>query len=65
MKAAQTAAPTQGQTAHAEPITMRKRIGSTLYRVNIHFSESSTETMDDKILRLIKRDIESGKRAGL
>ncbi len=65
MKTVHTAATTQGRSPVAEPITMRKRIGSTLYKVNIHFCDNTAETMDDKILRLIKRDIESGKRAGL
>ncbi len=46
-------------------ITIQKRIGSTLYRVNIQFCETGTETMDDKILRLIKRELRSGKAAGL
>lgn len=33
-----------------------RRIGSTTYRVNIHFSETSKENMQDKMLRLIKND---------
>lgn len=33
-----------------------KRLGSTNYRVRVHFSKTSRETMNDKILRLIKND---------
>ena len=40
--------------------TMRKIIGGTTYIVTAHFSETSKETMSDKICRMIKRDIESG-----
>lgn len=33
-----------------------KRIGSTNYRVSVHFSKTSRETMNDKILRLMKNE---------
>jgi hypothetical protein len=42
----------------------RKRIGSTNYSVSVHFSKTSKETIDDKILRLIKNEAASGKTAG-
>jgi len=38
-----------------------KRIGSTNYRVNVHFSKTGTETMNDKIIRLIKNETVNGK----
>ena len=38
------------------PVLVRK-IGKTTYMVGIHFSQTSKETMDDKVLRLIKNDI--------
>ena len=37
---------------------MRKRIGSTTYLVNVHFSDTGTETANDKILRIIKNSEE-------
>jgi hypothetical protein len=37
----------------AEPLKLLKRIGSTVYSVNVRFSETSKETLEDKILRLI------------
>lgn len=33
-----------------------KRIGSTNYRVRVHFSSTSRETMNDKILRLVRNE---------
>ena len=35
-----------------------KKIGRTTYVVRVHFSKTSTETMSDKIKRLIKREIQ-------
>jgi hypothetical protein len=54
-------------TAKTEPPresgVFTKRIGSTNYRVSVHFSKTSRETMNDKIMRIIKNDA-SGKAAG-
>lgn len=33
-----------------------KRIGSTTYRVSVHFSDTSRETVNDKILRLVRNE---------
>ena len=46
-----------------KPVTMIKRIGSTTYQVSVHFSKTSTETISDKISRLIKNEADSGKAA--
>lgn len=51
---------TEPQEAEQSVPTMRKTIGGTAYIVTAHFSETSKETMSDKICRMIKRDIESG-----
>ena len=40
----------------AESSVFTKRIGSTNYRVSVHFSKTSRETMNDKILRLMKNE---------
>jgi hypothetical protein len=50
------AAKTSRLTAESEPLKLLKRIGSTMYDVNVHFSKSSKETLDDKIFRLIQRE---------
>lgn len=34
-----------------------KKIGRTTYRVHIHFSTTSTETMSDKIKRMLKNEV--------
>lgn len=41
----------------AEPVKLLKRIGSTTYEVSVHFSNTSSETLEDKILRLIEREV--------
>ncbi len=38
------------------PLRLTKRIGQTTYRVNVHFSKTSKETMSDKIVRLIQNE---------
>jgi len=49
---------THGKTTYIEPAaTLRKRIGSTIYVVSVHFSKTSKETMEDKIFRLIEREV--------
>ena len=39
-----------------KPLHITKRIGSTTYKVSVHFSRTSRETMGDKLIRLIERD---------
>ena len=51
------AARTQSSYAHAEPLKLTKRIGSTTYTVSVHFSQTSKETVEDKLLRLMERDV--------
>jgi len=36
---------------------LRKRIGSTVYEVNCYFNPDAKETIDDKILRLVRNDL--------
>ncbi|MDR0325126.1 MAG: transposon-encoded TnpW family protein [Oscillospiraceae bacterium] len=40
----------------AEPMKFVQRLGSTTYKISVHFSETSKETMGDKILRLIRNE---------
>ena len=40
-----------------KPINIQKRIGSTVYVVNAYLNQNTKETMNDKILRLIKNDL--------
>lgn len=42
-----------------EPL-LKTTIGKITYLVGVHFNENSTETMADKIDRMIRRDVQSG-----
>jgi hypothetical protein len=37
-----------------KPFKIRKRIGYTAYEVEVYFNPASRETLDDKILRLVR-----------
>ena len=41
----------------SEPLKLLKRIGSTVYTVSIHFCEGDSEKLEDKVLRLIEREV--------
>jgi hypothetical protein len=53
----ETTAATTSRIAESEPLILRKRIGPTLYEVSVRFSQTSRETMQDKLLRLIEREV--------
>ena len=40
-----------------EPVKLQKRIGSATYIVNVRVSDSATETMEQKLLRIIEREV--------
>ena len=40
--------------------TLTRRIGQTTYKVRVFFREDEAETMEDKILRLIRNDSVTG-----
>jgi hypothetical protein len=42
-----------------EPINLQKRIGSTTFVVSVRFSQTSDETIEDKILRFIEREAQN------
>jgi hypothetical protein len=54
---AQNGAATTVRNAEREPLMLEKRIGSTTFVVSVRFSQSSRETMQDKILRLIESEV--------
>ena len=35
---------------------LTRRIGSTTYKIKVHFSETGRETMEEKILRLVREE---------
>jgi hypothetical protein len=44
-------------SAEREPLMLKKRIGSTDFIINVRFSQTSAETLEDKILRLIESEM--------
>lgn len=43
-----------------------RRIGSTTYKVKVFFKDDKTETMQDKILRMIRSEaLENGSECGI
>ena len=53
---------TEGGNAPPAPDAIRppdlvKTIGKTTYRVRVHFSETSRETMSDKIKRMLRNEV--------
>ena len=54
----QTVLTSEGKTrTGAKAADFKKRIGSTVYAVSVHFSRTSTETIEDKILKLIESEV--------
>jgi len=53
------AATTRGRNAHAEPVKLLRRIGSTTVEITVHFSNKSQETLEDKLLRMIEREADN------
>ncbi len=40
-----------------DTLVSRKRIGATTYLVSVRFSGKATETLEDKVIRLINREV--------
>lgn len=40
---------------YVHPISFEREIGGTVYTVNAHFSDSATETVDEKTNRILNR----------
>ena len=53
----QTADTTPARASEDAPALVKK-IGRTTYVVSVHFSKTSTETMSDKIKRMLKNEIQ-------
>ena len=43
-------------TAIENPRRIKRKIGMTTYEVSLYFSKTSTESMSDKVMRLLKND---------
>ena len=42
---------------YSHPISFEREIGGTIYAVNVHFSESATETTEGKVNRILTQNI--------
>jgi hypothetical protein len=42
---------------HAEPLNVQRRIGSTVYEIEVYVKTSAAETIEEKIMRLIRNDL--------
>ena len=56
MRIENTPRTTTVQPVQNAPALVRK-IGKTTYKVRVHFSTTSTETMSDKIKRMLKNEV--------
>ena len=52
----------EGDYIRAEPLNVRKRIGSTVYDVEIYVRKDKGETVEDKVMRLIRNDLNPASR---
>lgn len=47
-------------------IILTKRIGTTTYKVNVHFNQNATETMEEKFIRVISHyPLANGENCGI
>jgi len=58
----------QRENINAQPGRFTHRIGSTVYDVNVSFDTAKTESLEDKILRMmkceLKRELKNGANRG-
>lgn len=47
------------ETTQQEPVLIMQSNGTT-FLIGLHFSETSKETLEDKIKKLIRKDVENG-----
>jgi hypothetical protein len=45
------------RNAEREPAILQKRVGSTTDVVSVRFSQTSRETLQDKVLRMIESEV--------
>jgi hypothetical protein len=57
LKGASTIKTTDNATPSAQQPTLTRQIGSTTYIVSICFSQTSAETIEGKILRMLERGV--------
>jgi hypothetical protein len=50
--------------AHAAPLDASRRIGSTVYELEVYVKKDAGETIEEKIMRLIKNDLNPAPGCG-
>ena len=53
-----------GATAPTAQSYFSRKIGNTTFVVSVAFNEKATDSIDDKILRLVASDIQQGQEVG-
>ena len=48
-----------------EPFVSYKRIVSTTFKVGIYFNEEAKEQLDDKVLRMLKNDLQYPSKSAI
>ena len=48
------------RNGYAGPFTIRKRIGATMYEVAVYFSRENRESLEDKIIRMVRNEALNG-----
>ncbi|GHV11581.1 hypothetical protein FACS1894219_02950 [Clostridia bacterium] len=52
-------------TNHPEPIAFKHKIGSTLFEVNVRFDKAGKESLEEKILRMMRNDLKNGGKCAI
>ena len=52
----------QTNTIEHTPPCLQQKIGKTRYLIEVHFSDTSTQSIADKLKRVILHDLEHGKQ---
>ena len=56
----ETVAVEENKTGSPESSMLNMKCGNTTFLIGIHFSKTSDQTLDDKIRKMIIRDVEDG-----
>lgn len=54
----------QGGFAHAKALDTQKRIGSTVYEVAVFMNQNAGQTIEEKLLRIVKNDLIPAHQTG-
>lgn len=64
MKTANLTTPKQGSYVHAKALGTGKRIGSTVYEVAVFMNQNAEQTIEEKLLRIVKNDLNLASQNG-